>query len=530
LDPVTPVVNILERNATIHQEVVAAMRDPAFYSPAPPSVEVRETHASIVFLAGDRAYKVKKPVRFEFLDYSILPRRRKLCTEEVRLNRRLAPGLYRGVRSIVRTADGFALGPEDASGAVEYAVEMRRFDERRTLASRLARHHVDREQIGQIAARLAAFHAEAEVVDPAADPRRQLKRTSGETFTSLFELVPADLQAAVIAAERYTGAYLIRRAGDFLERALSGLVRDGHGDLRAEHVLLEHELEIVDCVEFDPGLRRIDVASDLAFLVMDLHRLGAPDLAAELVAAYRASGGDPGDDGLVAFYAAQRAWVRAKVELLRANQLELLGEPAGPAREAAHALLSLGRRFAWASRQPLLIVICGLSGSGKSHLAGALSAQSGFPVISSDVVRKRLAGINPLQRAEPEQYTSEFSEKTYAELGRLARAELERGGTVIVDATFRGAADRRAFAGGGTDLLEHARFVECLTPRELRLRRTQRRAKGPATSDATPGVAAAQTFEALTELPASRHLPLRTDRAIESCVAAVESWLDSPGG
>src|SRR6185312_484163 len=102
------------------------------------------------------------------------------------------PGLYRGVRSIVRTADGFELGPEDASGAVEYAVEMRRFDEQRTLASQLARHHVDREQIGQIAARLAAFHAEAEVVDPAADPRHQLKRTSGETFTSLFELVPAD--------------------------------------------------------------------------------------------------------------------------------------------------------------------------------------------------------------------------------------------------------------------------------------------------------------------------------------------------
>jgi hypothetical protein len=525
---VTAVVNISGHSVTSHQEVVEAMRDPAFYSPAPARVEVRETHGSIVFLAGERAYKVKKPVRFEFLDYSTLPQRRRMCGEEVRLNRRLAPGLYRGVRSIVRSGHGFTLAREDASGAVEYVVEMRRFDEGRTLAGELACHQFDHRQMGEIAARIAAFHAAAEVVDPAVDPRHAIKRASGATFTSLFELVPAELEADVIAAERFTDAFLVRRRNELIERAAAGLVRDGHGDLRAEHILLESELEIVDCVEFDPELRRADVASDLAFLVMDLHRLGVPELAAELVAAYRASGGDPGDDGLIAFYAAQRAWVRAKVELLRAQQLDMTGGSSASARDAAHELLTLGRRFAWAARRPLLLVICGLSGSGKSHLADALSAESGFAVISSDVVRKELAGLEPLERAGTGYYTNEFSAKTYAELGIRAGRELEARGAVIVDGTFRRPEDRRAFAGAGAELLKDARFVECLAPRQLRVRRAGRRAKHTATSDATRAIAASQTFKELAELPASRHLPLRTDQLTASCVADLERWLDSP--
>jgi hypothetical protein len=176
----------------------------------------------------------------------------------------------------------------------------------------------------------------------------------------------------------------------------------------------------------------------------------------------------------------------------------------------------------------LVVVICGLSGSGKSHLAGALSAESGSAVISSDVVRKQLAGLDPLERAGASHYTNDFSARTYAELGRLAAAELERHGVVIVDATFRHAEDRRAFAGVGADLLKNARFIECLAPRGLRLRRAERRAERRATSDATRAIAAVQTFEELAELPASRHLPLRTDRLTASCIADLERWLDSP--
>jgi hypothetical protein len=362
-------------------------------------------------------------------------------------------------------------------------------------------------------------------VDRPVDPRLAVRSASADTFTSLAELVPSTREADVLAAQRFTNAFLLRRRDDFIVRADDGHLRDGHGDLRAEHIVLEDPIEIVDCLEFDPGLRRIDVASDLAFLVMDLHRLGAPDLADALVAAYRSHGGDPGDDGLIAFYAAQRAWVRAKVELLRAAQL---GQSAGDAREAADGLMELGRRFTWHARQPVLLVVCGLSGSGKSHLSDALAALSGFKVISSDVVRKELGGLGPLERAESRHYTPEFNTRTYAELGRRAAAALDAGGAVIVDATFRQAEDRRSFGGAGAELLRHARFIECIAPRELRLRRAKRRAAGRDASDATAAIAAAQTFDELAELTPDRHLLLRTDRPAAACVTQIECWLDAP--
>jgi predicted kinase len=256
---------------------------------------------------------------------------------------------------------------------------------------------------------------------------------------------------------------------------------------------------------------------------MDLQRLGAARLAGELVDAYRAHGGDPGDDGLLAFYAAQRAWVRAKIELLRAAQIEAAGGSAAGARDGAERLLALARRFAWRARQPLLLVVCGLSGSGKSHLIGALAAASGLRAITSDGVRKELAGE---WGGADLLYSHERNSQTYVELGRLAATELERSGAVMVDATFRHREDRRAFAHAAGDAFAAARFVECVAPRELRLRRVRRRSATRNPSDATPAVAAAQEFYPLDEIPASAHLPLRTDRPAGSSVAEVERWLD----
>jgi aminoglycoside phosphotransferase family enzyme/predicted kinase len=516
-------VHIAGEPEVSQNEIAAAMADPGFYARPADSVECVETHTSTVFLAGDRAYKIKKPVRYDFLDYTSLAIRRRMCEREVALNRRLGPGIYLGVRSIVRTDTGFALGAPDRAGAVEYAVEMCRFDASRTLASQVASHRVGVEQIRDVAALLADFHAAAPVVDRGADPRPAIRRTSAATFTTLFELAGAAGERDVIAAERFTNAFLVKRREVMLERSAAGLVRDGHGDLRAEHVILERPIEIVDCIEFDPALRRTDVASDLAFLVMDLHRLGAARLAGELVDAYRAHGGDPGDDGLLAFYAAQRAWVRAKIELLRAAQIEAAGGSAAGVRDGAERLLALARRFAWRARQPLLLVVCGLSGSGKSHLIGALAAASGLRAITSDGVRKELAGE---WGGADLLYSHERNSQTYVELGRLAARELERSGAVMVDATFRHREDRRAFAHAAGDAFAAARFVECVAPRELRLRRVRRRSTTRNPSDATPAVAAAQEFYPLDEIPASAHLPLRTDRPAGSSVAEVERWLD----
>jgi uncharacterized protein len=508
-------------------EVRAALADPAFYPHAPESVIVHETHTSCVFVAGELVYKLKKPVTLGFLDYGSLEARRRYCADEVQLNERLAPGIYLGVRSVIGTEAGLALGAGDDPRALEHLVEMRRYDERLTLAGRLAEERVDPREIRRVAERIARFHASAEPIDIGGDIRVPLKSTSDETFTSLFELVPRQLERGVLAAQRFTAGFLLRRGETLAARARAGLVRDGHGDLRAEHVLLYDPIAIVDCVEFDPGLRQIDVADDLAFLSMDLERLAGPELARQLVTAYREAGGDPGDDALLAFFAAQRAWVRAKVALVRARQQREAGENQAAAITAGEELLRLGRRLAWRARQPLLLVLCGLSGSGKTHLAEALGALSGIETHGSDRVRKGLAGLEPTMKAPPERYAPDASAETYAELGRLARQELDRRGLAIVDATFRRVADRRAFAAAVGENAGAAVFAECLAPEGVRLARVEKRASAcPGVSDATAQIARAQSFEELSEVPAARHLPLRTDRPVEEAVAAIEAWLD----
>src|SRR5690242_13086845 len=425
---------------------------PGFYPHRPSGVTIRETHSSCVFLAGDLAYKLKKPVRLGFLDYSDKATRRRLCGDEVRLNRRLAPDLYLGVRALVEREDGrLVLGEVDDARAVDYLVEMRRFDERRTLASLVERGVAGEQEIRAVARLLARFHAAAEPL-PAVDPGDAVRRATGETFASLHRLAPEALARELVAAEEFTAAYLVSHRRMLLDRATTGLVRDGHGDLRAEHVVLEDPIAIVDCLEFDPALRQIDVAEDLAFLTMDLTRLGASPLASTLVAAYRDAGGEPGEPGLLAFHAAQRAWVRAKVELLSGRE------------DGARAYLRLGRRYSWQARGPLVLVVCGTSGSGKSHLAAALAELSGSTVVSSDVVRKELAGIEPAETARGEHYSAGFSRRTYRRLGELAAEELERYGLVIVDATFRRRSERAQFAAGAGALPARVGFVECLAP------------------------------------------------------------------
>jgi aminoglycoside phosphotransferase family enzyme/predicted kinase len=502
--------------AAAHAAVVEALKRPSTYPYNPEAVDVRETHISYVFLAGESAYKLKKPVVLAFLDYGTRGRRLEMCHEEVRLNRRLAPSIYRGVLAVVPEGGGVRLEQADHPDAVQHVVWMRRFDEETTLAARVAAGAPAEADVDALGARLAQFHSDA---PPAgrADPCGALRTQSDETFRSLFGLCRAPLAPLVAAAQRFTTAFLLARGGELEQRAAAGLVRDGHGDLRAEHVLVGDTVEVIDCIEFDPALREIDVGADLSFLVMDLERLGQPELARRLVTAYKAHGGDPGDDALVAFHGAHRAWVRAKVALISDRE--------GAAAEAEQ-LLELGRRFSWRARRPLLLVVCGLSATGKTTLARELGRVSGAGVLSSDIVRKRLAGLAPTEHGEDEHYTPEFSRRTYAELGRLADHELRGSGMVVVDATFRDRSDRDAFTAAlGRKLGDQTGVIECVAPPELRAERATARTRGA--SDATPEVVAAQTFEPLIDVEPGRHLIVRADRPVERVAADVEAWLDA---
>jgi aminoglycoside phosphotransferase family enzyme/predicted kinase len=481
--------------------------------------ELRETHISRVLLRDDRAYKLKKPLRLPFLDYGTLERRHELCREEVRLNRRLAPDVYRGVRALVPGHNGLRLADEGTPGAVEYVVEMRRYDESATLARRLDAGVAGEVEVRAVGRRLAAFHAGAELP---ADPERAvpaLEAMVAENFATLRGVGSDD--ELLGDAEQLAGAVLAGRRAELRRRAAAGLVRDGHGDLRAEHVVLERGIEMVDCVEFDPALREIDVGLDLAFLAMDLLRRDEW-LAAALVSAYREAGGDPGDDALVAFFAAQRALIRAKVTLLRAGQVE--GEDAARRRADAASLLDLGLRLGWRVRLGPVAIVCGLAASGKSTLAGALADRAGATLLSSDVVRKELLGLAATERAPATAYAPAMNERTYAALGRRAGERIDAGGHVVVDATFRFGADREAFAErlGGEPL-----WIECRRPAAVRATRAAARREHPGTvSDADAALAIAQEWQPL-DVPPGRHLDVETAREPAAALAAVRDDLDA---
>ena len=492
-----------------------------------PPVTVHETHTAWVFLAGDRAYKVKKPVRMDFLDFSTLERRRTVCLEEIRVNQELAPTLGMRLRAVVALADSYALAEPDAAAAVEYALEMRRFDEQRTMAALAERRELADEQVRAVGARLAAFHAAAPV-HTTDDPAGDVARAFDDNARGLLALADDGTARRVLAMARFAGAFLAGHRAEITARADARRIRDGHGDLRAEHVVLEEPMAIVDRLEFDARLRTIDVADDLAFLAMDLERLGAGRAARVLVASYRDASGDPGSDALLAFYGAYRALVRAKVALLRATQLD---DPAADAaREQADALLALAERLAWRARGPLVLAVGGPPASGKSTLAHALSRRSGWPVLSSDVVRKRCRGLALSARAPAGDYTLETRAVVYRDLGERARAAVMAGQGIVIDATFGEPRLRATFLAGLGDAQPLCAALECRTPAALRERWARERERAPADahgSDAGRAIAArlAESYSGWDELREDMILTLRPGGDTELLVDQVADWL-----
>ena len=436
------------------------------------------------------------------------------------------PGVYLGTRAVVPTADGVALAPAGAADAIDHVVEMRRFDEARTLAARVTHGGEYYPALVAVGRRLAEFHAEADAPE-GSHATAALHAAFAENIDTLLAHSPDHEFARQVAAlARFTEAFFASRRSELEARAAAGRVRDGHGDLRAEHVLLEHGVEIVDCLEFDPALRTVDAGCDLAFLLMDLEALGSPAAARAVLDGYRDAGGDPGDDALLAFFSVYRALVRAKVALVRASQ------SADPARLIgyARARVGLAERFAWRARQPGLVILAGLSATGKTRLASALSTRSGLRHLNSDPVRKRLLGLAPAARAGATAYGESFNRRTYAELGRLARQELEHSGGVLVDATFRHAADRAAFLDELDGLPDPSVLVECRAPARVRLERARRRSgEAGAVSDADAEVVRLQSEDPglIDDLPPARHVTLRTDRPPAELLDDLAALLDA---
>lgn len=490
--PSSPEVEVLASPA----ELEAALRDPAAWPvPVQGPVQVVHTHISLVFLAGEHVFKLKKPLLLPFLDASTLARRRELCEAEVTLNARLAPGVYLGVLPVVRERGGLRLGGRGP--AVEWAVHMRRLPPERSLLAMLERGEVDAPLMRRLGARIAAFHASARrgpgpgrwATWPAVS---SLLRENLDELGGLPEPVAGPALLAGLA--RRTEDELARQRALIEDRSRRGLAVDGHGDLRLEHVYFAcqerpDEPLVIDCVEFSDKLRCGDPAVDVAFLVMELERAGRADLGRELADAAFAR--DPEAQRLLPLYVSYRAAVRAKVDGITA------GSPGLPAaqrvrcrrRGLSEALLALGRLSPPAAR-PCLVLLAGLPGTGKSVLARALLEPGGFTWIRSDEVRKQLAGLSAASSArgaaDQGLYTPEWGARTYAACLERAEAVLQDGGRPLVDANFPDEERRQAFLTAAAALGVPARLLLLETSPELARARIAAR-RGDA-SDADPAI------------------------------------------
>jgi len=402
-----------------------------------------ETHISLVVVSGDEVFKLKKPVSFGYLDYGSRSQRKRMCKLEVELNRRLAPDLYLGVRG-VRGDGKFEFCDADDPAAVEHLVVMRYVDRRDMLDRRVDRVEVQPSDLAAVGRRVGEFHREARPVSPPAGEPRVVAAWVEERIAAVGRAPDGVLDPArVDAASAFVRRCVAVNARRLEARVREGFIRDGHGDLRLEHVVLGDPVRVIDCVEFDDALRAHDVQSDLSFLAMELQLAEREDLTRALLAAWAEVAG-PVDDKLLWMYACARALVRIEVALSRLDQL-----PPGFARrvveERAAALLDLSVRLSWRARRPRTLIFAGLSGSGKSSLSRVLSARWGLERFSSDEARKRLVGLGRDQVAPPAAYEDWVSLEVYQRLGRDAGREVAAGRCAVVDATFRRPVDAQAF-------------------------------------------------------------------------------------
>jgi hypothetical protein len=536
-------------------DIITALLSPSVYPDHTTKVELIQTHISYVLLTDSYAYKIKKPVDFGFLDFTTLDKRRHFCFEELRLNRRLAPGLYLGVVEI-RERDGAYYIDEtndtngnDPSAVVEYAVKMKRIPEGATLEEKIENESVTPELIRSVGARIARFHsgdgAETSERISAFGAPEAIKENTDENFSQTESFVNDGIitEQTYNFVRDYTAAFLAEHDDLFRARVAGDFIRDCHGDIHAEHIILsdslssgdssdtdkvevdkidaekiESEVEIFDCIEFSERFRFGDTVSETAFLSMDLDFRGRPDLAAILEESYFSATEDSTEtsaqtsarnsaktsDGraLLNFYKTYRAYIRGKVEGFKYNEPEVADT------ERAEAIFNARHHFHLAARyagncagsdcaRPMLIVVCGLSGTGKSTVALKLARLLGAELIRSDRVRKSLAGLDVSAHsyaADSEGiYSADFTERTYEEMTRRATEVLAAGRSCILDATYSSRAHIEA-ARKAANEASGFYIIECTLPQEVAIERIEKRAEKERVSEDVASDATVETY------------------------------------
>ncbi len=472
------------------ETLITSLQNAGVYPHDVTEITLVETHISWVILTGPYAYKLKKPVDLGFLNFSTLDRRKHYCEEEIRLNARLAPDLYLDVVSINGAPEQPVLNGDGP--VLDYAVKMREFNPDQELDKLLARDELTAEHIRLLAEKVADFHQHIAVADstsPYGTPDRILDPMI-ENLDQIQALATDHATLLQLQGVRDWTRRSWQAHKPTLElRKASGYIRECHGDLHLHNIALDYgNILIFDCIEFNPNLYWIDVASEIAFTAMDLEDRGQPALAWEFLNRYLQLTGDYDGVDVLRLYLVYRAMVRAKVDCIRAHQHDIRPTEQQQILIEFQSYLTQADRYCNPDK-PVLVITHGLSGSGKTSIAHELAVQAGAFHIRSDIERKRLSGLGETQRSGSSVnsgiYTREMSEKTYTRLADIAEKIIRAGYTVIVDAAFLSIAQRRPFTELANRLDRTYFILDCQAPTtELKSRITARDRTGTDASEA----------------------------------------------
>lgn len=499
--------------------LIQSLSQPDIYPDPTTRVELRQTQMSCVFLTDNFVYKIKKPVNLGYVDYTSLDKRRFYCEREVQLNQRLCRQGYLGVIPI--TLDNHRLAIDGCGDVVEYAVKMLRLPAELMLDNLLLQNKATSEMMVRIARKVASFHSQAETSSDIArfGSVEAINHNNEENFDQIEKYVGKCISGQQLGKiQTYTRSFIQNNSNLLADRVHRGMIRDCHGDLHAAHICLSQDICIYDCIEFNERFRYGDVASEVAFLAMDLDHYGHADLSRSFLKEYVSQSQDKDLLRLVNFYKCYRAFVRGKVACFKLDDPYITEEDRQYSQATAEEYFDLAHSYT--RSRPVLVITTGLTGCGKSTVAAALARRSGLVHISSDITRKKLAGIpeNEHRFDEPASgiYSSEFTHKTYETMLEQAGDLLEEGYSVVLDAAFLKRNERlQAYM-----LAQKANavfcVVECRLDTELARKRLSMRLEGPCVSDGRWEIYLKQQewFEPVTEFDSDNIVTIDTSMAL----------------
>jgi uncharacterized protein len=498
--------------------ICRSMTNPEFYPHPVCEINRHDTHISVVFLTGQWVYKLKKPLNLGFLDFREIEDRRKYCELEVILNRRLSQGIYQHTVKIVENKQGgFCM--EGKGRVVEYAVKMRQLPDETRLANMLRNNNIDESDLEELGKKLAFFYkssARSFQIDQFGT-RDMVIFNSEENFRQINPYV-----GVLLDEERWkficevNRSFLYHHRALFEQRLEKGKIRDGHGDLRTDHIYFFDGIQIIDCIEFNDRFRYGDAAIDLAFLHMDMEQIGYHKQSRTVLKSYVDHAHDPEMYTLIDFYAAYRAIVRLKVACIRHNELEGK-EQQKTLKDEINAFLNQAYQYTLLFARPTLWVFNGLPASGKSALAQRLGNTLSIRVYSSDSIRKEKDSHQEVVLYGERKYTEERRRRIYTKMLALAQEKLKKGHSVILDATYSRRRWREEVLQLALDLDSNLIVVECECKPETIRSRLEERENHTGLSDARiqhlPEIIS--HFEPITELDQDTHIKVKTDISIE---------------